>query len=171
MKTLYQTVDCANCQYYQQAMRAKPSNFDEFWASVPNKIGKGAARKAYKTALALATKEEIHAGLPKYAAYEASRKKQSGYRPLLPATWLNQERWTDDIAVPKTLTQVAGDAILELHKRQREEYGEYLAKFTIDELDEKVRNPGTIPHVVWLMEEVLRIKKATGQASELRPGR
>lgn len=79
--------------------KKKESRFDEFWQAVPNKIGKGAARKAYVKAIASgATHAEIMAGLPGYKRYEDGRKSQADYRPLHPATWLNAERWSDEVA-------------------------------------------------------------------------
>jgi len=78
------------------------SDFEEFWKEVPNKISKGAAREAYCKARDKATHAAILAGLPGYAAYESTRQKASkgDYRPLHPATWLNQERWNDEPQQP-----------------------------------------------------------------------
>ncbi len=67
----------------------------EFWPNSPIKIGKGDAREAYIKARKKVAKELILAGLPKFKDYEAGRSKQLDYRALHPATWLNQERWTD----------------------------------------------------------------------------
>jgi len=75
----------------------------EFWPNVPVKIGKGAARDAYIKARKKASKEEIIAGLPKFKDYEAGRSKQADYRPLHPATWLNQERWEDEVEHKETI--------------------------------------------------------------------
>ena len=72
--------------------------FDAFWAEYPRKEGKGAARKAWlkavKTSEADAIQTGLQAQLPKFAATD--RK----FIPM-PATWLNQERWTDEITNPK----------------------------------------------------------------------
>jgi hypothetical protein len=78
---------------------------DEFWPNVPVKIGKGKARQAYIKARDAVSKEVILAGLPGFQAYEDGRKKQSDYRPLHPATWLNQERWTDELSAKETLDE------------------------------------------------------------------
>ena len=73
--------------------------FEVFWKQVPNKIGKGAARTAYAKAIkGGATHDEILAGVESYRQYEAKREKQQDYRPLHPATWLNQERWADEVS-------------------------------------------------------------------------
>jgi hypothetical protein len=66
-----------------------------FWPNVPNKVGHGPAKEAFAKARKAASLTEIMAGLPNYLAYEESRRTQQDYRPLHPATWLNQERWRD----------------------------------------------------------------------------
>ena len=76
--------------------RIKDEFEKEFWPNVPNKVGKGKARDAYIKARKIAKKEKILAGLPNYVAYAKKRSSQPDYRPLHPATWLNQERWTDE---------------------------------------------------------------------------
>jgi hypothetical protein len=68
----------------------------DFWPNVPTKIGKGKAREAYLKARKKTDKATILAGLPGYFAYEGKRAAQADYRPLHPATWLNQERWADE---------------------------------------------------------------------------
>lgn len=84
-----------------------------FWPNVPNKIGKGKARDAYLKARKNFSAEAILAGLPKYQAYEDGRKSQIDYRPLLPTTWLNQERWDDEVVKAKTTM----DKINEMKKK------------------------------------------------------
>ena len=80
--------------------------FDElFWPNVPTKIAKAAAKKAYVKARKTVPAETICAGLSKYQAYEDGRKQQSEYRPLHPATWLNQERWTDEVKVKESAAE------------------------------------------------------------------
>jgi uncharacterized protein YdaU (DUF1376 family) len=75
-----------------RARRASPPGFDEFWMQYPNKIGKGAALKAYTSARSRADQQTIMVGLAKYAA-------KADDRPWCnPATWLNQDRWLDDPA-------------------------------------------------------------------------
>jgi hypothetical protein len=65
---------------------------NEFWPMFPNKVGKGAARKAWRTAVGNATVLEIMAGLRRYVA-------KTDDRPWCnPSTWLNQDRWLDQPA-------------------------------------------------------------------------
>ena len=86
--------------------------FPAFWQAVPNKLGKGTARAAYAKAIkGGATHDEIMAGLPGYAASEARRKKQDGYMPLHPTTWLNAERWSDEPVSGSKAKAAAWDAL------------------------------------------------------------
>ena len=69
------------------------AEFEDFWALYPRKVGKGAARKAFKAALSKATVEELRGGLQAYCA------KLAGVDPTYikhPSTWLNGECWLDD---------------------------------------------------------------------------
>jgi len=133
----------------------------EFWPNVPNKIGKGKARESYVKARKKASKEAIHAGLSKYQQYEKRRARQADYRPLHPSTWLNQERWEDDVGVPpnKTLKQMD-----EAYKQKtREDYGPWLRDKTLVALRDlysqvdKHGYAGNVPG--WLIEEIMKEKR------------
>lgn len=73
--------------------------FDRFWAIYPRRIGKGAARKAWTTAITTTTPDTIIAGLQRYAPTRTGQDPQ--YTPH-PATWLNQQRWEDEPETPHT---------------------------------------------------------------------
>lgn len=65
----------------------------QFWPLYPNKVGRGAALRAFATAR---RKVELGAMLEGLGRYIASKP---GDRPWCnPATWLNQERWADQPA-------------------------------------------------------------------------
>lgn len=67
------------------------SGFSAFWFDWPNKVGKPAALKAYRSAFARgATIEEILVGIQNYI-----RDKPPDRPWLNPATFLNQNRWED----------------------------------------------------------------------------
>lgn len=66
--------------------------FDAFYQEYPLHVGKGQARKAFKTALKKAKFEEIMAGLAKYK--QAANPQFYAH----PSTWLNGERWLDEAA-------------------------------------------------------------------------
>jgi hypothetical protein len=74
---------------------APPWDFDQWWEAYPHKVGKGAARKAYQKARATVSADELLAGVARYIADTPSDRPWCN-----PATWLNQERWTDEPAPP-----------------------------------------------------------------------
>lgn len=78
-----------------------PKGFDEFWQASPRKVAKPAAMKAYKAALAKAAPEVILSGMVAYA--ESVNGKDPKYIAH-PATWLNAERWQDDLKPVDTRT-------------------------------------------------------------------
>lgn len=70
----------------------KVNEFDAFWQAYPRRIAKGAAIRAFRSALKVATFSEIMDGVRRYAQTGPVPK----YTPH-PATWLNQQRWADEI--------------------------------------------------------------------------
>lgn len=78
------------------ALSAGDMAFERFWESYPCKVGKGAARHAFhKRRLHL----QIETLLEAIEEQRGSRKFREGYIPN-PATWLNQERWLDEVDQP-----------------------------------------------------------------------
>ena len=71
-----------------------PDLFSEFWDRYPKRVGKADAQKAYTKALKKITHDDLMFALSERLPALEAKDKQ--YRPN-PATWLNQERWTDDI--------------------------------------------------------------------------
>jgi hypothetical protein len=67
--------------------------FDEWWAIVPKKVAKGAAERAYRTALTKTTHEVLMQTTRDLVGWNALGPRQ--YIPN-PATWLNGERWADE---------------------------------------------------------------------------
>jgi len=70
------------------------THFAEWWQAFPNKVGKGAAEKAYEKAIRLASPEVLLDGVHRYAAKRDDRPWCN------PATWLNQRRWEDEAPQP-----------------------------------------------------------------------
>lgn len=64
--------------------------FDQFWEVWPNRVGKTAALKAFRSAMKRATFAEIMDGVQSYI-----RDKPPDRSWLNPATFLNQNRWED----------------------------------------------------------------------------
>lgn len=85
--------------------------FESFWNAYDHKIGKGAAVRAFKKA--------IKAGLPEPDTLVAIIGVQKAQRAKLkasgvfvpewpnPTTWLNGERWTDEIKAPEREQQLS----------------------------------------------------------------
>lgn len=107
--------------------KALCAEFDKFWKGVPNKLGKGDARTAYMKAIKNgATPEEIIGGVATYIAYEAKRSRQPDYRPLHPSTWLNGERWNDELprqAKQESEAQNQEDMAASVKAEQEKAYG------------------------------------------------
>ena len=68
--------------------------FAEFWAIYPRKVGKTYAQAAWKKARKKATTEQIVAACKLYAAL---RRGQDPQYTAHPTSWLNAERWLDDM--------------------------------------------------------------------------
>ncbi len=75
------------------AGRAPPGAFERFWELYPHKIGKGAARKSFESALKRVDLETMITGLRRYVGKVDDRPWCN------PATWLNQDRWADQPAM------------------------------------------------------------------------
>jgi hypothetical protein len=75
--------------------------FEAFWAAYPRRVGKGDARAAFDKACRKTTPEAMIAAIT--AQVYAGCFKDLTFTPH-PATWLNKERWDDEIAAatPKT---------------------------------------------------------------------
>ena len=94
------------------------SAFERFWAAYPKKVGKKDAQKAFDK-----VKVDVQIlidALEKHKKSSQWRKDNGQYIPN-PSTWLNQERWTDEmdakVGAPKGAIGQLGDAELEAIKR------------------------------------------------------
>lgn len=68
--------------------------FQKFYVEYPKHVGRGAAIRALRGALKIATEEQIIEGAKKHAAWCKENGADFKYIPH-PATWLNQQRWLD----------------------------------------------------------------------------
>nr|WP_320050745.1 hypothetical protein [uncultured Desulfuromonas sp.] len=82
--------------------------FDEFWTLYPRKVSKKAAQTAWKK---LQPDEPLFkviiSGLEKHILSDQWQKDEGRFIPH-PATWLNQERWNDEIAQTSKTNQDSG---------------------------------------------------------------
>lgn len=70
--------------------------FDTFWREYPRKTGKGDARKKFVKALTKTSFQNIMDALARVKETDQWRKDGGAFIPY-PATWLNQERWDDEV--------------------------------------------------------------------------
>jgi hypothetical protein len=90
---------CKKCRHRLNGKRKDPDRFEEFWPSQIRKVGKGAAKKAWDKALKRTPSEDIIKAWKSQRAYYLKRLEIRGTDPPNPATWLNQERWQDEVDV------------------------------------------------------------------------
>lgn len=80
-----------------------PNEFDEFWQAYPRKIQKKDAKKAFEKAILITDLQTILAGVERLKRTTSDLQ----FCPY-PATWLNGERWADELETPKLMSK--GDA-------------------------------------------------------------
>jgi predicted phage replisome organizer len=74
-------------------------DFDVFWKAYPKKVGKGAAKKAFKKVKVPV--ETLVSAIKRQERSEQWMKDGGQFIPY-PSTWLNQERWEDEIGTSTT---------------------------------------------------------------------
>lgn len=77
--------------------RAKSDGFDRFWEAYPKKVGKEAARKAFKQVKA--PLESLLTAIERQKCGDQWTTENGRFIPN-PVTWLNQERWQDEVSPP-----------------------------------------------------------------------
>lgn len=78
----------------RERVRGDDPDFEAWWSAYPHKVGKGAARKAFQAARPKAPFGDL---LQAVQRYERFLKQPGAPHACHPATWLNQERWTDEL--------------------------------------------------------------------------
>lgn len=100
----------------RKSRSAGSAEFEKFWNVYPRKVGKGQAMKAWSKATGKASAVLI------IAAVEAWRGSKDFPAPEFvphPATWLNAERWTDELSDRKqVVTDAEREAFMAEHKRK-----------------------------------------------------
>lgn len=89
-------------QSIESVMESKKNTeaFDQFWGLYPNKKGKGSARKSFDRAVRKVSIDKIIEALQSHRNSHDWMKDGGQFIPH-PATWLNQERWDDEISANK----------------------------------------------------------------------
>lgn len=89
--------------------------FEEIWDKYPRKIGKGAAKKAWVKACTKKYDVDLQGKIFSYISSIQGKDKK--FVPHL-ATWLNQERWEDEIEV-ETSNKTSSDYLNDLFDGDR----------------------------------------------------
>jgi len=76
--------------------KPQKTEFDIFWDEYPRREGKGAARKSFEKAIKKTTLDVLLEAVRKQKQSDQWTKDNGQYIPH-PATWLNQERWEDEL--------------------------------------------------------------------------
>lgn len=79
--------------------------FEQFWSVWPKRVGKGSARAAWVKAVKRVEPDVLIAAAKAYAEWSGLPEMQ--FIPM-PATWLNGERWLDDLPVRSVVRAVVG---------------------------------------------------------------
>ena len=96
--------------------------FQKFYVEYPKHVGRGAAAKAFVRAMKKATPEQVTEGARKYASWCKKTGRESRFIPN-PATWLNQERWDDDL--PALDTSAMLRRVNDLEKERKRHVAEF----------------------------------------------
>lgn len=120
----------------------KGADFDRFWAAYPRKTAKAKAREVWKRL----RPDEAKLGVI-LAALERQKQCDQWQRGIIPhaSTWLNQERWEDEIATQGLLP--LGESTAERLQRTQREMEERRRKYNEGAMDgeaikERLRQAG-----------------------------
>lgn len=80
----------------EKTASATPSGFAEFWAAYPKKVGKGAAERAWRKAKVNGNLSDLLQAIDRQKWSEQWRKDGGQFIPN-PATWINEQRWHDEL--------------------------------------------------------------------------
>lgn len=105
-------------------------SFETFWGLYPKKVSKKKAQAVYKRICTSKIKEKnVLEGLSKYIEKWRVEGTDVQYIPN-PTTWLNQERWADDIVISnepyKKNSRKFESAWVETKQKEKQKYVEYL---------------------------------------------
>ena len=81
----------------------EPDPFDQFWQLYPRRVAKADARKAWAK-IKPADRQKIIEVLPEHLKQDQWTKDGGTFIPY-PASWLNGERWEDELVIQSNLGQ------------------------------------------------------------------
>jgi len=108
------------------------NGFQEFWLAYPRKVGKGAARRSWKRIRPNPElQQQILNSLAQHT-YSFDWSREHGRFIPHPATFLNQERWDDELVDPPDPSVESGEFG---STESRDEYNEALNRRLSDEAE------------------------------------
>jgi len=98
--------------------------FSEFWQAYPNRKGKGAASKKYEK-IDVETHKSILLAIDAQKRHRQAAKKTGEFMPewCMPATWLNQQRWLDEIPSAQETAEKVSRGTCSVQGCETETYG------------------------------------------------
>lgn len=97
--TLKSRLSSSSSSSSRQKPPLPPKGFEEFWKAYPKKVGKGATLRSFKKGFDGYEFDSVLASLEIQKKSVQWRKNGGQFIPN-PATWLNQQRWLDEVTVP-----------------------------------------------------------------------
>ena len=111
---------------YKETHISSDVDFDTFWKAYPKHVGKKEAKRRFLK-LNKALLQVMLQAIDKQKQTDQWRKNNGQFVPN-PATWLNQERWEDEVP-EKTLDEIAQDMIRECVEKYGYDQGHNTAFF------------------------------------------
>lgn len=108
--TSYRRTDVSNVLELVPPGPSENDRFDEFWSVYPRRVGKAAARKAFRQAARNAGAAVVVAGARRFAADPNLPDPQ--FIPY-PATWLNRGSWDDEPLPPRVASTTGPGSVRE----------------------------------------------------------
>jgi len=89
----------------EETEKQKMYFFEIFWKAYPKKVGKDAAMRAFQKRKVDSDLLQVMLDAIEKQSKQSSWLKDDGQYIPNPATWLNGERWKDQLAIPEKQTQ------------------------------------------------------------------
>ena len=126
--------------------------FSEFWQAYPNRKGKGAAAKKYEK-IDVETHKSILLAIDAQKRHRQAAKKTGEFMPewCMPATWLNQQRWLDEIPSAQETAEKVSRGTCSIEGCQTETYGN---RFSLCEHHIQFRKNGRLREELNLVAEL-----------------
>lgn len=108
-------------------------SFETFWKQYPKKVAKKKVEQKYnQLATSKQKEEEILQGLKSYTEKWRIEKTNLTYIPN-PLTWLNQERWNDDVQINRDVFNKFAREQEQIHEQRKQEEKRIYSEYKVDD--------------------------------------